>query len=200
MEEGSVTRLPLLDGTKNKMPIFGNSNNSQNNKATETRSELKTKNRGSQCRECDGYGHIQTECANKLKKKKKSLNVTQNDEDSEGSQEDDEHVSNYFAINVYTDKKFFGDSVRDSVVTSSTVDPRNSKEDKSDSDSDGRSDGEDLTIDAIQDAYNTIFNKQVKVCKLNKSLRERVNELVKEKKVLKRAAINYEFLATERGN
>ena len=35
------------------------------------------------------------------------------------------------------------------------------------------------------------------MCEMNKSLRERVDELVKENDVLKKAAINYEFQATE---
>ncbi|XP_062075968.1 uncharacterized protein LOC133780108 [Humulus lupulus] len=42
------------------------------------------KNRGIQCRECDGFGHIQAECANTLKKKK-ALAATWSDSDEEKS-------------------------------------------------------------------------------------------------------------------
>ncbi|KAI3443670.1 hypothetical protein Pfo_000335 [Paulownia fortunei] len=49
-----------------------------------------------QCRECEGYGHIQSECANTLKKKKgMSLNITWSDADSYDNQEEhDDAVSN----------------------------------------------------------------------------------------------------------
>ncbi|MCI92143.1 gag-protease polyprotein, partial [Trifolium medium] len=40
------------------------------------------------CHECEGYGHIRTECATYLKKQKKGLTVTWSDEDeSEGEVE-----------------------------------------------------------------------------------------------------------------
>ncbi|XP_062118940.1 uncharacterized protein LOC133832644 [Humulus lupulus] len=42
------------------------------------------KNRGIRCRECDGFGHIQAECANTLKKKK-ALAATWSDSDEEKS-------------------------------------------------------------------------------------------------------------------
>lgn len=50
----------------------------------------KTTNKGSRnikCQECGGIGHIISECANTLKKNKKSLKATWSDE-SEGSLED----------------------------------------------------------------------------------------------------------------
>ncbi|KAK2453398.1 gag-protease polyprotein [Trifolium repens] len=37
--------------------------------------------KGVQCHECEGYGHIRTECATFLKKQKKSMTVTWSDED-----------------------------------------------------------------------------------------------------------------------
>ena len=43
-----------------------------------------------------------------------------------------------------------------------------------------------------------MYENWVKVCKTSKALKEKVAELTKEKEVLKRAAINYEFLASER--
>jgi len=187
---------------KNENSRNGNSSNFQKNKSAANNTELKTKNRGIQCRECDGYGHIQSECANTLKKKKKkSFNAIWSDEDSEGSQEDEDHVSNYVVFNVYTDQSVYADSVTksvaESVATLPVTDSVNSENGGNFSDSESNSDGEELTIDAIQESYKTMFSKWVKVCEMNKSLREQVDELVKEKDVLKRAIVNYEFQATE---
>ena len=47
-----------------------------------------------QCRECEGYGHIQSECANTRKKKFKVKTSTWSDEQSDGSQEEYNMVSN----------------------------------------------------------------------------------------------------------
>ena len=47
-----------------------------------------------QCWECEGFEHMQFECANTQKKKNKALKSTWNDEESAGSQEKDELVSN----------------------------------------------------------------------------------------------------------
>ncbi|CAJ2661894.1 unnamed protein product [Trifolium pratense] len=41
-------------------------------------------NKSVQCHECEGYGHIRTECATFLKKQKMGLTVSWSDEDSEG--------------------------------------------------------------------------------------------------------------------
>ena len=45
--------------------------------------------RGVQCRECEGFGHIQSECANTLKKNKKVMAATWSDQDSESSDEEE---------------------------------------------------------------------------------------------------------------
>ncbi|CAJ2638184.1 unnamed protein product [Trifolium pratense] len=45
--------------------------------------EKSAPNKGVQCHECEGYGHIITECATFLKKQKKGLTVSWSDEDSE---------------------------------------------------------------------------------------------------------------------
>jgi len=189
---------------KNQTPTFNNSNNFQKYKGATNSSNDRKKNRRIQCRECDGYGHIQSECANTLKKRKKSLNVTWSDEDSEGNQEDDDDVNNYVAFNVYQDVPNCSvtDRVTAHVATSSATSPATHSgkpEENGDlSNSDGSSDGEELTEETIQEAYETMFNKWVLVVKMNKSLWERVNKLIKENDVLKRVAINYEFQAAEK--
>ena len=120
--------------------------------------------------------------------------------DSDGSQEDDDHdhVSNTVAFQV-TSKKDVTDSVTTNVTTPKT---RNLNFDvvatydlESDLDS---SDGEEPITEDIQEAYQIMYDNWVKVCKTNKALKEKVAKLTKEKEVLKRAAINYEFLASDR--
>jgi len=56
--------------------------------------EKRNQFKGIQCHECDGYGHIRTECANFLKKQKKSLAVSWSDGDDleEGNIEQGKHV------------------------------------------------------------------------------------------------------------
>ena len=52
-----------------------------NNAGRRTRSDEKPKEgKGVQCHECDGYGHIRTECGTYLKKQKRSLAATWSDE------------------------------------------------------------------------------------------------------------------------
>ncbi|GAU16587.1 hypothetical protein TSUD_168190 [Trifolium subterraneum] len=58
--------------------------------------EKPAKSKGIQCHECEGYGHIRTECATYLKKQKKKLNVTWSDEvesEEEGESEVAKHVT-----------------------------------------------------------------------------------------------------------
>ncbi|EXB26569.1 hypothetical protein L484_012563 [Morus notabilis] len=141
-----------------------------------------------------------SECANTLKKRKKSLNVTWSDDDSEGNQKDDDHVNNYVAFNVYQDVPNCSvtDRVTAHVATSSAAHFGKPDENRDFSDSDGSSNGEELTEEKIQEAYETKFNKWVLVVKMNKSLRKQVDELIKEKDVLNRTAVNYEFRAVEK--
>ena len=98
-----------------------------------------------------------------------------------------------------TSNKDVTDSVTTNVVTPKT---RNSNFDtvatcdpESDLDS---SDEEEPSTEDIQEAYQIMYDNRVKVFKTNKALKEKVVELTKEKEVLKRAAINYEFLILNR--
>ncbi|WJX19410.1 hypothetical protein P8452_09112 [Trifolium repens] len=49
---------------------------------TSAKSKTEEEDRGVQCFECEGYGHIRTECGTYLKKQKKGLAVTWSDEDN----------------------------------------------------------------------------------------------------------------------
>ncbi|KAI3453478.1 hypothetical protein Pfo_010141 [Paulownia fortunei] len=83
---------------ENKFPKAGKVTNSQKNKNKSNASDFR-KNRRIQCRKCEGFGHIQAECANTLKKMGKSLNTTWSDEGSECSQEEqEEHANNHVAL------------------------------------------------------------------------------------------------------
>ena len=183
---------------RRKNQSSGRNNNFQKNKKTRNFGESKKQNKGIQCRECEGFGHIQSECANTLKKKGKSFNTTQSDEESEGSEEEDDHVNNYIAFQV-TSKKDVSASVTidaaKSKTTNSDCDAVAVSDPESDLDS---SDGEEPNTEDIQEAYQIIYENWLKVWKTNKALKEKVAELTKEREVLKKAAINYEFLATDR--
>ena len=50
--------------------------------------EKNNQSKGVQCYECEGYGHVRSECATYLKRQKKGLSVSWSDEeDSEGEVE-----------------------------------------------------------------------------------------------------------------
>ena len=51
-----------------------------------TSAKTETDDESVQCYECEGYGHIRTECANYLKKQKKGLTATWSDEDNSDSE------------------------------------------------------------------------------------------------------------------
>ena len=58
-------------------------------------------------------------------------------------------------------------------------------------------DGDEQSTKDIQKVYQIIDNNSLRVCKLNKFLKEKIVELIK-KNVMKRAVIDYKFLATEK--
>ena len=60
------------------------------NSSTPKNSYFAKNNKRIQCKECEGFGHIQSKCANTRKKKNKALKLTWSDEESDGSQEDDD--------------------------------------------------------------------------------------------------------------
>jgi hypothetical protein len=54
--------------------------------------EKNNQSKGVQCHECEGYGHIRSECGTYQKRHKKGLNVSWSDEDSDGENEAARHV------------------------------------------------------------------------------------------------------------
>ena len=63
--------LKMMNKKKNSQG-FGRTNNFQKNKKTATSIKNKKSGKRIQCRECEGFGHIQSECENRRKKKNHS--------------------------------------------------------------------------------------------------------------------------------
>ncbi|KAI3443888.1 hypothetical protein Pfo_000553 [Paulownia fortunei] len=144
--------LKMMDENSNK-PKSGKSFNSQKDK-TNFNSFDDRKNRRIQYRECEGFGHIQAECANTLKWMDKSLTTTWTDEESEGSQENDHtafgsKMMNYHREHVATNQRYI-------------------------SDSETNSDDDEPNIEEIQQMYNKMFRKWLEICKINKPLEKQI--------------------------
>ena len=60
------------------------------------------------------------------------------------------------------------------------------------------SDEEEPSTEDIQEAYQIMYENWIKVCKANKALKEKIVELNKEREVMKRVVVNYEFLASDK--
>jgi hypothetical protein len=61
--------------------IRWNTNRQLGNQRYDKNEEKNSRYKGVQCHECEGYGHIRTECANFLKKKKKGMIVSWSDDE-----------------------------------------------------------------------------------------------------------------------
>ena len=90
-------------------------NQFQKNKKATNLVENKKPRKMIQCRECEGFNHIQSECVNTLKKKGKSLKITWSDNESDDSEEDDNNINNYVVFQATTKK--LDDSVTTDVAT-----------------------------------------------------------------------------------
>ena len=94
--------------------------------------ERSGKGKGIQCHECEGFGHIQKECPNFLKKQEKGYNATFSDEDS-----DSDKISNFVAFTAHESTDKFGECSQKFVLD------------------------EELSDDAMNEAYNTLHTKWV---------------------------------------
>ncbi|CAJ2633234.1 uncharacterized protein LOC123890825 [Trifolium pratense] len=78
----------------NATDISRNINRNISNQRKPRTDDKPNQSKGVQCHECEGYGHIRTECATYLKKQKKGLSVSWSDEDdSEGEAETAKHIN-----------------------------------------------------------------------------------------------------------
>ncbi|KAK2364020.1 putative mitochondrial protein [Trifolium repens] len=68
--------------------------NKQQNSLKKTKSEEKSsQGKGVQCHECEGYGHIRSECGTYQKRQKKGLTVSWSDEDTDEESESARHAT-----------------------------------------------------------------------------------------------------------
>ncbi|KAK2426713.1 putative mitochondrial protein [Trifolium repens] len=68
--------------------------NKQQNNLKKTKPEEKSnQSKGVQCHECEGYGHIRSECGTYQKRQKKGLTVSWSDEDTDGESESARHAT-----------------------------------------------------------------------------------------------------------
>lgn len=103
--------------------------------------ERSGKGKGIQCYECEGFGHIQKECPNFLKKQKNGYNATLSDDEEEDS--DSDQISNFVA---------FTASIPTHNLESIDEFAESSKRFVTD---------DELSDDAITDAYNVLHTKWV---------------------------------------
>ncbi|CAM8989878.1 unnamed protein product [Rhodiola kirilowii] len=137
--------------------------------------------KGIKCRECGGFGHIQAECANTLKKKNgKSLNVSWSEDETEESTEDEE-TSNFVALTCMID------CTTNPARTSSTECDK--KADANMEENEGEeSDEEEITDECIAEKYALLLSKWTELVDINMRLNAGVITLKLEKQELKSKA------------
>ncbi|XP_031261281.1 uncharacterized protein LOC116119476 [Pistacia vera] len=118
--------------------------------------DYEKKSKGIKCFECEGYGHIQSECANTLKKKDKAMAATLSErEDSENGGDDSNEDENYLAFAV-------------------------NQEDSDSVSSDGSCD----VCKEQHKAYDKMYESWLKAIKKIKSLESEKCILIEDKKIL----------------
>jgi uncharacterized protein YjhX (UPF0386 family) len=65
----------------NGQNVRWNTDRQQGNQRYDRNEEKNSRYKGVQCHECEGYGHIRTECATFLKKQKKGMIVSSSDDE-----------------------------------------------------------------------------------------------------------------------
>ena len=125
--------------------------------------------KGVQCRECEGFGHIQSECANTLKKNKKVMTASWSDKDSESSDEDDNvnlaltSVVSSLTLNLQENERI--------VCLNNTVQEDNS---------DCESNESDLDEDSLKESYKDMYDQWLRVCSENRLMASN-NKLLQDK-------------------
>ncbi|XP_062118771.1 uncharacterized protein LOC133832443 [Humulus lupulus] len=149
------------------MKKVGNKNNFSKAPKGNTSSKpfVSNNKKGIQCRECDGYGHIQSKCANTLKKNKKGFNVTWSDDDSESSDEVNEKVA---LTNVLSSA--FQERGKILCLKNTLIDV-----DKKEIDSD--SDESELNEESLVESYKVMYGIWLQVYTENRSLVKMNKEL-----------------------
>ena len=157
--DDSETRRSSNDGPQHVPGTSLNNRNynpSGNVKPTKPTPDSRNRGSGIWCRECDGFGHIQSECTNTLKKNNKTFNTIWSDGDFDRSRDDEYHISHHIALTTWS-----------ATEKSSSEDPEDVPAHDSVS-----SDGEVLTNEAIIESYRTMYQKWLQVVKINERLRK----------------------------
>ena len=141
-----------------------------------------------QCMKCEGFGHVQSECVNTQKKKNKALKSTWSDEESNGSQEVDNLVSNQVAFSgtLVSGNRLFMQGCLGSVATdfvclfiksdTVTTDSKAASSSLCDSDSDC-GDKSEKDDESLQKAYEKMYTQWLKVYATNQELNDEIQEL-----------------------
>ncbi|CAM8960832.1 unnamed protein product [Rhodiola kirilowii] len=146
--------------------------------------------KGIQCRECEGFGHIQAECANTLKKKNsKSLNVSWSDDETEESTKEEE-TSNFIALSSMID-------CDTDYARTGSKDRAKKKEAEVEENEAEESDEEESTDECIAEKYALLFSKWTELVDINRRLNASVITLKLEKQELESKA---SILAHEKEN
>lgn len=144
---------------------YGN-HNARDNQRDRSSDSSHQRQKKIQCHECQGYGHIQAECANTLKKKNKSYVTTLSDSDSDGNTSDDGGKDTHIAFNTVLSKK----------EETESDDPLEIGEE---------SDSEEVTEQTFNMSLSNLQNRLSTIINVNQDLIERVDELTVERDVLK---------------
>ena len=112
--------------------------------------------KGIQCRECEGFGHIQSECANTLKKNKKSFNVTWSDDETES----DEDITENVALTSVMTNVLCDSQVKDRLVCLNNT----TKQEESDSDE------SEICEESLAESYKVMYEKWIQVASENREL------------------------------
>ncbi|CAM8890002.1 unnamed protein product [Rhodiola kirilowii] len=135
-------------------------------RSTDSRQDLSDKGKEEiQCHECKGFGHIASQCANTLMKKKA---MVASFSDSESDEEKEGETTNFVA---------FVTTLDECSSTSETVPSQLElpNEDLSDSDN------EELTQDSLAQTYKDLYDKWLLLIKINKKQNDTVASVTMEK-------------------
>ncbi|KAG5524204.1 hypothetical protein RHGRI_031014 [Rhododendron griersonianum] len=134
------------------------------------------KSHGIQCHECHGFGHVQAECANTLKKKVAKGYKATWDDDSDESSDGGFKASRYSVLVANIKSPTSPKSVELSTTFSDDSKYVSTDEDSEKSDDD---------IDSIHEAYNQLFKEGVKLKKKEKELMSVIEKISGERNKLR---------------
>ncbi|XP_062099439.1 uncharacterized protein LOC133805313 isoform X2 [Humulus lupulus] len=131
---------------------------------------VSTNKKGIQCRECECFGHIQSECANTIKKNKKVLAATWSDNESESSDEEENY--NLTLTSVFSCLPLFVHENENIVCLNNTI--------SIDGGSHSDSFEFDLDEDSLKESYKIMYDQWLKVC-LDNHLMANNNKVLKKR-------------------